>query len=137
MRKWFVNPKGMWENGYSLIRIFIGLTLIYHGQEVFNQKQMADYAKWLTDVNFFAPALMAYLGKGSEFVGGVFLTLGLFTRPACVVLILTFAGITFFLGHGKIFYEDQHPFMYVIFSLIFLFSGSGKVSLDSYLNAKG
>ncbi len=136
MKNWFVNPKGIWENGYSFIRIFIGITLIYHGIEVFNHKQMTEYAKWLTDVHFPAPLLMAYLGKGSEFVGGVFLLLGLFTRATCVILILTFSGITFLLGHGKIFYEDQHPFMYVVFSLVFLFSGSGKISLDSLFNSR-
>ena len=129
---WFRNPKKLWEDGYSIIRIFIGITLVYHGKEVFDAKLMADYGKWLTDLHFPFPYLMAYLGKGSEFVGGIFLALGLFTRVSTITLAITFVSIAFFMGHGKIFMEDQHPFMYVLFSLIFLFLGPGKISLDDY-----
>jgi putative oxidoreductase len=130
---WLQNPKALWKNGFSLIRIFIGLSLIYHGKEVFDAKQMVDYGKWLGALNFSAPSLMAYLGKGSEFIGGILLALGLFTRASAIILALTFLTITFFMGHGKILMEDQHPFMYVLFSLIYLFAGPGKISLDSYL----
>jgi putative oxidoreductase len=58
--------------------------------------------------------------------------LGLFTRAASVFLCVTFLSIAFFMGHGKIFMEDQHPFMYVLFCLIFIFSGAGNISFDSY-----
>jgi putative oxidoreductase len=129
---WLRNPGALWANGYSVIRIFLGITLIYHGKEVFDAKLMGDYGKWLTDLHFPAPAMMAYLGKGSEFIGGVLLALGLFTRAACVFLCVTFLSIAFFMGHGKIFMEDQHPFMYVLFCLIFIFSGAGNISFDSY-----
>jgi uncharacterized membrane protein YphA (DoxX/SURF4 family) len=129
---WLRNPGALWANGYSVIRIFLGITLIYHGKEVFDAKLMGDYGKWLTDLHFPAPAMMAYLGKGSEFVGGALLALGLFTRAASVFLCVTFLSIAFFMGHGKIFMEDQHPFMYVLFCLIFIFSGAGNISFDSY-----
>ncbi len=133
---WLRKPKALWKDGYSFIRIFIGLTLIYHGKEVFDAKQMVDYGKWLGTLNFPAPYLMAYLGKASEFIGGILFVLGLFTRAAAIILALTFLTITFFMGHGKILMEDQHPFMYVLFSLIYLFAGPGKISLDGYLHKK-
>jgi len=129
---WLRNPNALWENGYSFVRMFLGITLIYHGKEVFDQKQMADYGKWLTDLHFPVAGIMAYLGKGSEFVGGILLMLGLFTRLSCIILIITFLTIVFFMGHAQILMSDQHPFMYVILSLIYLFNGAGKLSLDKY-----
>jgi putative oxidoreductase len=93
-------------------------------------KQMADYGRWLGELHFPLPHLMAYLGKGSELVGGILLALGLFTRFSCVVLLLTFLAIVFFMGHGQIFTSDQHPFMYVLFCLLYLFNGAGKLSAD-------
>ena len=133
---WLSNPRPLWQQGYSFLRMFVGVTLIYHGVEVFNAGQIEGYGKWLNDLHFPVPLAAAYLGKGSEFVGGILLALGLLTRPTCIVLTLTFIGIAFFMGHGKILTEDQHPFLYVILSLIYLFNGPGKLSLDNYLLTK-
>ncbi len=131
---WLIKPYPLWENCYSLVRMFVGITLLYHGFEIFNAQQIADYGKWLKDLHFPVPVIMAYIGKGSEFVGGLLLVFGLFTRTACVLLILTFTGITFFIGHGKVLTEDQHPFLYVVLSLIYLFAGPGNLSLDNFFS---
>jgi putative oxidoreductase len=37
------------------------------------------------------------------------------------------------MGHGKIFSDDQHPFLFVLLSLVFFFSGPGKWSMDELL----
>ena len=73
-----------------------------------------------------------YAGKAAELVAGILLTLGLFTRLGALICIGTLAYITFILGHGKFWYEDQHPFMFVLFGLLFLFSGPGAWSLDEW-----
>jgi putative oxidoreductase len=41
--------------------------------------------------------------------------------------------IAFFIGHGRIHMEDQHPFLFVLLALVFVFTGPGKWSLDSLL----
>jgi putative oxidoreductase len=76
---------------------------------------------------------MPYLGKGAEFVAGVLLLPGLFTRVACLITIGTFAYISFFVGHGKVWMDDQHPFLFVLFGLLFFFTGPGALSLDGML----
>ncbi len=72
------------------------------------------------------------LGKGTELVGGVLLFIGLFTRLACIVLILTMLYITFVVDHGKIWYEDQHPFLFVLLGFVFIFTGPGNMVLIEY-----
>ena len=131
MIKKFFSPYGLWqEAGLAIIRIIVGLFMAYHGWEVFDGVKMNDYAKWLTELHFPAPNLMAYLGKGIELVSGVLLVLGLFTRIAVIPLAVTMAVICFGMGKGRIFMEDQHPFLFVLLALVFFFTGPGKWSVD-------
>ncbi|MDN3657735.1 DoxX family protein [Ferruginibacter paludis] len=117
----------------AVLRIIIGAMMIYHGAEVFNPVQMKEYAQWDMFKNSGSPALMPYIGKSAEFLCGLLLLLGLFTRISALMLIISMAYITFKIGHGKFWYEDQHPFMFVLFGLLFFFTGPGKWSLDHVL----
>jgi putative oxidoreductase len=133
MKKLFsAEPFGV-NNILLLLRIVIGIFLIIHGKEVFQSDKMAEYAKWET---FKGSSFMPYLGKGSEFAAGVLLLLGLFTRLACLITIGTFVYIAFFVGNGKFWMDDQHPFMFVLFGVLFFFTGAGAVSLDAMLFKK-
>lgn len=132
MNTWLsARPLKNFDTVYALLRIITGLFMLLHGWEVFDSAQMADYAKWLTDLHFPAPALMSYLGKGAEFASGILLTIGLFTRFATIPMILTMLGVAFGMGHGKVWYEDQHPFMFVLLGVLFLSGGAGKWSADA------
>jgi uncharacterized membrane protein YphA (DoxX/SURF4 family) len=131
MIKRFFSPDGLLQDtGLAFIRIIVGVFLIYHGWEVLAEGKMTDYAKWLTELHFPFPLLMAYLGKTTELVSGIFLTLGLYTRLAVVPLAITMLVICFGMGKGRIFLEDQHPFLFVLLALVFFFTGPGKWSLD-------
>ena len=123
----FLSPSPLWQQtGLFLIRIVIGIFLIIHGKEVFDTAKMQEYAKW----DIFKSSLMPYIGKGAEFVAGVLLVAGLFTRVACLITIGTLAYIVFFVGKGKFWMEDQHPFLFILFALLFIFTGPGAMSLD-------
>jgi putative oxidoreductase len=137
MLKHFFSWKPLWqEAGLTFIRILVGAFMIYHGSEVFSKELMDGYVKWLTDIKFPSPVLLSYLGKGIEFAAGIFFTVGLFTRLAIIPLIITMLIIAFGMGKGKIFYEDQHPFNFVLLFLVTFFAGPGKFSLDYYLFGK-
>jgi putative oxidoreductase len=119
----------------AVVRIIVGLLMVYHGQEVFDSKLMQEYAKWDVFKDKSA-VMMVYAGKSSELVAGILLTLGLFTRVGAVLLIGTMAYILFFVGHGRFWYEDQHPFMFILFGILFLFYGPGAWSLDATLHRR-
>ena len=133
MKKFFSAESFGVNNVLLVLRIVIGIFLIIHGKEVFDTAKMEEYEKW---DNFNTSSFMPYLGKGSEFVAGVLLLLGLFTRLACLITIGTFGYIVFFVGSGKFWMDDQHPFMFVLFALLFFFAGPGAVSLDAMLFKK-
>jgi putative oxidoreductase len=135
MNKFFSATPILPDSALGVLRIIIGLMMVYHGQEVFNRELMEGYAKW----DIFkdkAAVFMVYAGKSSEFVAGLLLTFGLWTRVAAMILSGTMLYITFFVGHGRFWYEDQHPFMFVLFGVLFFFLGPGRWSLDAYLQKK-
>jgi putative oxidoreductase len=117
------------NNGIAILRIVVGLLLFYHGIEIFTSEIMNNY---LQGDMFNGPygKFMVYMGKGSEFVMGILLLLGLFTRIGALLMIGTFSYITFFVGQGRFWYEEQHPFMFALFGVLFLFTGPGAWSLD-------
>jgi len=110
--------------------------MIYHGWEVFDSSKINEYTKWLVDLKFPSPNFMAYLGKVMELVTGILITLGLFTRIAVVCLAITMLIVCFGIGKGRIFMEDQHPFLFVLLSFVFFFTGAGKWSLDNVFFGK-
>lgn len=121
------------QHGIAFIRLVVGLLMIYHGKEVFDPELMKTYAKWDTFKASEYANTMVYLGKGAELVAGILLTLGLLTRVGAILLIGTMLYIILFIGHGKIWYEDQHPFMFVLMGMLFLFNGPGRWSMDEKL----
>jgi putative oxidoreductase len=133
----FFSPSPLWQTaGLWFIRIIVGFFMIYHGWEVFSEEKMKPYLDWDSFKGFASPELIVYTGKIAELVAGIFLMIGLFTRLASLVLIFTMLYISFFVGHGKIWYEDQHPFLFVLLGLVFFFTGSGKWSVDQFLLKK-
>jgi putative oxidoreductase len=129
-----LSPAPLWQQqGLGIIRIIIGLFMIYHGLEIFDKAKMNEYTKWLVDMPLPAPAFMAYLGKAAELLSGILLALGLFTRPAALLLAITMTFIAFGIGHGKVYMEDQHPFLFVLLAFVFIFTGPGRWSLDKLL----
>ena len=132
--KKFLSPFPLLQDaGLAMVRIIVGYFMIYHGLEVFDEKIMNDYLKWDQFKAFSSPAFMVYMGKTAELVGGIFLMTGLFTRFAALVLIFTMTYVSFFVGQGRVWYEDQHPFMFVLFGVGFLFTGGGKYSIDKLI----
>lgn len=132
MLKSLLSPKPLfYETGIASIRIIVGLLMTYHGWEVFDRATMEPYFAWDQIKALPFPAeFMAYLGKGTELVTGLCLTLGFLTRIAALVMTINMTFITFFIGNGVFWYQDQHPFLFAIIGLIFFFTGPVKWSLD-------
>lgn len=133
MKKLF-SPAPLWpDSGLAFIRIIVGAFMIYHGWEVFDEEKMKPYFDWDAFKGFSSPVAIVYFGKITELIAGIFLTIGLFTRLSSLVLIFTMLYISLFVGHGKVWYEDQHPFLFVLLGLVFFFTGPGKLSVDELI----
>ena len=124
----------LWQpQGLTIIRFIVGGFLIYHGWEIFDAAIMKEYTKWDIFKNTFSPAFIVYFGKAAELTAGFLLLFGWFTRLASLIMIITFLFISLFVGHAKIWYEDQHPFLFVLLGFVSFFTGGGKWSIDNLL----
>lgn len=126
-----VSPKSFFlEESLAIIRISVGLMMAYHGHEIFRPELMAGYARWEVIQKLPFPDYIAYAGKGLEFVTGIAFVLGIFTRIAAILMAGNMLFICFFIGNGKFYYEDQHPFLFALLAFIFFFTGPMKWALD-------
>ena len=126
---------------YPLIRAATGLALMPHGaQKLFGW--FGGYGLEGTG-GFFAqnlglePGLFwAALVGGVEFFGGLFLALGLLTRPAALaVVILMAVAVTVHLPNGFFWTEGgyEYPLLWGLIALAIAFKGGAELSLDRAL----
>ena len=69
----------------------------------------------------------------AEFFCGVFILLGLFTRLACIPLIITMAVALFYAHKGDFFGQGETATLYLMGYLALLFTGPGKISMDRFI----
>jgi putative oxidoreductase len=100
---------------------------------------MAGFTEWLRSLGVPQPWVQARIAMLSELVGGTCLALGLFTRPACLLLIGTMA-VAGMLGHKGAGYlitnnppGAEYTINLAVVCFMFLLIGPGALSLDSIL----
>jgi len=114
-------------NVLLLLRWVYAIFLIIHGWQIFDATAMHDFTQWGM---FKAYPFLPYVGKGAELLAGVLLLIGFLTRVAALLSVGTFLFITFFVGNGQFWMQDQHPFLLAMFGLLFLFTGPVKYCVD-------
>jgi len=89
----------------------------------------------VTDLNFPFPAFFAALACYSEFLGGILIVLGLFTRPAAFFISITM-GVAAFVHHGATPFLQIHVAQDLFWmGFCLAFAGAGKFGLD-FLSTK-
>jgi len=120
--------------------LFIRLVLAYgfFNPAMMKLKDITSIAEWFGSIGIPFPTLNAYLATGTEVLGVILLTLGLFTRLISIPLIITMivAIVTVHSGNG--FEAGDNGFEIPLYYIIMLFTlmvyGSGKISLDYFSN---
>jgi putative oxidoreductase len=122
------------NSGLLLLRIGIGIMFILHGWP----KLAGGPEKWeaigqnmaIVGIDFI-PAFWGFMAGFAEAIGGLFLVLGLFFRPTCVLLIITMAIATLrHLVAGDGFGGYSHALESAILFTSLFFIGPGKFNLD-------
>jgi putative oxidoreductase len=134
----FFSPTPVAQNyGIAIVRIITGILLVWHGWECFDAEKMKMYTGWFVERKYANPQMWAYAGKIAELLAGIGFVFGLFTRLASIATIAAFIGVIFILGDkGKIFQGDQHPFLFILLAVVFLFTGPGAISADGLIFKK-
>ena len=125
---------------YPLIRFITGILLIPHGYGKLykgfngNLDSLINFLDKEYSNHVFTGVFLAYLIALTEFIGGVCIALGFFTRIAAlsVTIFMAFA-VEQHLEHGLFWRQDgyEYPLMWGILTFAILLKGSGSLSIDN------
>lgn len=126
--KWNVNL------GIFLIRFIIGLAFFTVFEKFLPKEGIWGPQEWfisdVRDMGFPLPTLFAWIVSLGEFFGGLFLMLGLFTRPFAILnAIITFVA-AFVYHNADIGQSGMTAFIFMIMCISTALAGGGKYSLD-------
>jgi len=121
--------------GLLVGRVMFGLIMAFaHGMGKVPPPQ--GLIDGVTAMGLPLPGLMAWAAGLAEFAGGILIAVGLFTRPAAVLWIVTML-VAAFIAHGADpFQKKELALLYLSFAVIVLALGGGKFSLDNLLKNK-
>lgn len=117
-----------------LIRLVAGLSFIPHGYP--KLRNPAGAAAFFEQTGYRPGMLWAILVGCTEVFGGLCLALGLFTRLACVpLLIFLLTAVTYHQQFGFVWNNRgfEYPLFWAIVVFHFLVNGGGRHSLDAHL----
>lgn len=119
---------GAFNAAMLLFRLTFGVLMMNHGYgKLTHFSEMADKMPHFLGMSSTVTAALLVF---AEFFCGMFIILGLFTRLACVPLIIAM-GYALFLSHkGDIFGQGEMATLYLGAFVVLLFLGPGKVSVD-------
>jgi putative oxidoreductase len=124
---------------YPLIRAATGLILMPHGAQKlfgwFGGRGLEATGSGLAQNLGLEPGLFwAALVAGTEFFGGLFVALGLLTRPAAlgVTIIMAVSVFAVHLPNGFFWGQGgyEYPLLWGLVALAIAFRGGGEMSLD-------
>ena len=125
-----------------VLRIFIGICFVIHGLGklgVVGTGNMAGFEGWLGSLNLPFPKLQARLAMLSEIIGGVLMTIGLFTRVGAFLCFCTMivAALIGHRGGGYLITNNPPGNEYTVnlsaVLLVIILLGPGLYSLDAFL----
>ncbi len=133
-----------WHAHIALLvgRLAIGVCFVIHGLGklgLVGTGTMQGFVDWLESLGVPMAPIQARMAMASEISGGSLLALGLLTRPACLLLIVTMivAGRLGHKGAGYLITNDPPGAEYTInlaaICAVFFLLGPGVISLDYLL----
>jgi len=127
------------EYSWPLIRLVLGLILIFHGYaKLFGG--IEGLTGFIAGVGFPAAALLAWLVALIEFVGGIAILVGFWTRPAALAVAVEFLFILVFFVRDKVgFGVGKAELEILIFAtaIALLYTGAGpKWNLEEHVTGK-
>lgn len=120
-----------------LNRLAVGVVFAAHGAQKIFSYGMDGVTQAFQGMGIPLPGLNAYLASYTEFLGGIMLALGLFTRVVSVPVAFTMV-VAIAMVHGKngFFIQNsgwEYNMVLLIMTGTLLLSGAGRFSLDALI----
>lgn len=116
--------------GLLALRLFAGPALAFaHGINKLPPSER--FLAGVVEMGFPQPVLFAWAAGLAEFGGGLLLALGLLTRPAAFLILVTMFVAAFVRQAGDPFAEREAALLFGAIALLYLIAGPGRISLDA------
>lgn len=122
---------GAFNFGMLVLRVVLGLLVASHGYAKFIKFSTLKYK--FMDLMHMGSTTSLSLIIFAELIGGILLILGLFTRLACIPIIIGMSVIVFVASHGDIFGQGERGMMYLAATVTVLLCGPGRISVDGMI----
>ncbi|PMG08584.1 oxidoreductase, partial [Vibrio breoganii] len=119
----------------------IGLIFMAHGAQklfaMFGGYGLEGTGEWMASIGLAPGYLMALMAGSAEFFGGLFIIIGLLTRPTALVLAFTMivAIVTVHLENGLFMSNNGYEFglALAVISFALMFQGGGRLAIDNLI----
>lgn len=118
--------------GILVLRLGFGLSMAL-GHGLGKMPPSEKLIEGVGDMGFPVPFIFAWLASLSEFLGGLLIAAGLFTRPAALMWTFTMATAAFIRHADDPFGTKEKALLYLTVGICLLFTGAGKYSLSKVL----
>ncbi len=124
--------------GLLIARIILGVVLIAHGWQKFNEWTIAGTTEAFTGMGVPAAGIAAPIAAVIELIGGILILIGLVTRIAAALVTLQMVGAGLWGGHfgsGILASENGWELVMVIaaVAVILLAAGPGQYAADNFI----
>ncbi len=123
------------DAGILIIRIAVSVLMLTHGLPKL-MKFFADEPVAFANILGLGAGVSLTLAVLAEVICSVLLMLGLFTRPALILLIMTMALAVLQFHAADPFAVKEKAILFLITYVFLFFTGSGKYSIDGMMNKK-
>ncbi|MBS1977920.1 MAG: DoxX family protein [Bacteroidetes bacterium] len=134
--KSLLKREAIWSHAICILRIWVGIIFIWYGRNFYDTTKMQRFADFLDGYNIPLPLFSAYLSKTVEFFGGWCLVCGLFTRIACILMVINMTVATFITQRSDLFGDAIHTFLLLLISVVIFFSALDRLTLDAQIRLK-
>ena len=131
-----IDEKQLQNWGIAVLRVMVGSVLLAHGSQKLLVYGLNGTAGAFAHMGLPAPMLSAVLSIGAEFLGGLALVLGLFTRWAAAALVINMAVAAFAVHLRNGFFLPtgaEYALTLLAANLALVLTGSGALALDRLL----
>ena len=128
------NKEVLSDLGLLWLRVFMGAGIAYHGYGKVFGGNIAGFAQGVASLGFPFPEVFAWVAALSEFVGGILIALGLFTRPAALFVFITMCVAVFMRHSDDPFKVKELALLYGTIAGALIMTGAGKISFDGLWN---
>jgi len=131
MSKWYHDV------GLLILRVLTGLFIASHGYgKIFTEGRMDQFTEGVAEMGFPLPVVFAWAAALSEFLGGLLLAAGLFTRYAAFLIFCTMTVAAFIRHADDPFSVKEKALLFWTISLAITLLGAGRYAVDRLIRKK-